>query len=425
MSEALEDDVGIVLLAAGESQRMTASTNAVTSSKTPTTPKVLLPWFGRPLIQYQLEQITAAAPAHVVVVTGFHAERLAPYLDTVAGVHIVPNPNPARGRASSIVHGVQALPENLPSFAIVSVDQPCGAPILAQLTAARAREKKLIAIPRYQGKRGHPPLFANALRDELLQVSEKTQGLKAVTRAHRADTAYVDIDDPSVVWNLNTPVDYRHAQQQHVLLATTNTAKAAHLAWLLEGVPLRRVTLAEAHLSHVSPPPETQTTLQAIAESKAVAWSRTFGGLAIASDGGIVIPALGDAWEERLTARFAGTQATEKQRVEALLALLEPYKGDERRAHFRESVAIAGDGMLLHSWSAESAPGLIAESYRPNQLVSGFWLLTLWCDPRTGRRSSVLAPGDPANPDGAWARIKPAVQAFLKSYVARHFNSAT
>lgn len=418
MSESPDGGVGIVLLAAGESQRMAASSKS-------SLPKALLPWFRRPLIQYQLEQIAAVAPAHVVVVTGFHAERLAPYVDTVAGIHVVKNPNPERGRASSIVHGVRALPETLSAIAVINVDQPCAAPILAKLIAARAAGNHPIAIPRYQGVRGHPPLFANALRSELLQVHENFQGLKAVTRAHRAATTYVEIDDPSVVWNLNTPADYHQAQQQHILLATTNSAKTEHLAWLLEGVPLRRVTLAEAGLQSESPPSEDQPTLQAIAASKAIAWSRSFGGLALASDGGISIPALGDSWEERLTARFAGSQATDKQRVEALLALLRPFRSEERLAYFRECVALANNGTLLQSWSAESAPGLIAETYRPDQLVSGFWLLTLWCDPQSGKRLGVFTPDDPAYPDGAWASLKPSVRQFLLGYLERYLNPAT
>ena len=106
MSASGDDEIGFVLLAAGESQRM------ATSSKL-TSPKALLPWFGRPLIQYQLEQLAAVAPAHIALVTGFHAERLAPYVNTVAGVHTVQNPDPARGRSSSIVLGVQSLPNTL------------------------------------------------------------------------------------------------------------------------------------------------------------------------------------------------------------------------------------------------------------------------------------------------------------------------
>ena len=435
------DGIGIVLLAAGESRRMATSSETATLSQTPAasetnssqtaTPKALLPWLGRPLIQYQLEQIAALGAAQGaaqcaahVVVTGFHAKRLTPYIESFAGVRIVENPDPARGRASSIVHGVSALPETLTALAVVNVDQPCAAPILKQLMAAQTMGDELITIPRYMGVRGHPPLFSGRLRRKLLQVREETQGLKAVTRAHRADTRYLDVDDPGVVWNLNTPTDYQRAQQQHVLLATTNQAKAAHLAWLLAGIPLRRVTLAEANLPQASAPPETESTLEAIAANKAIAWSRAFGGLAIASDGGISIPALGDRWEERLTARFAGSHATDEQRVRALLALLQPYREEKRRAFFRESVALANNGMLLQTWSAQSTPGSIADSYHPDQLVPGFWLLTLWCDLNTGERVGARTPEDPAYPDGAWARIRPWVQEYVAAYYARCLTPA-
>ena len=111
--------------------------------------------------------------------------------------------------------------------------------------------------------------------------------------------------------------------------------------------------------------------------------------------------------------------------MEALLALLRLYKGDERRAYFRECVALANNGTLIQSWSAESPPGMIADSYRPEQLVPGFWLLTLWCDPQTGRCFGAPAPDDPAYADGAWGRIKPKVQQFIKRYAERTLNPAT
>lgn len=418
-----DDGLGIVLLAAGESRRMAAPPPAKDAPPA-AGPKALLPWLGRPLLQYQLEQVCAAA-VHVAVVTGFHAARLGPLIEPFTGVRVVENPAPARGRASSIVCGIEALPESLAAAAIVNVDQPCAAGLLAQLLGAHGRSGSLITLPRYQGKRGHPPLFAGSLRGELLRVRDETQGLKAVTRAHRAATAYVDVDDPGVVWNLNTPAGYERARRSQILLATTNPAKADHLAWLLAGVPLRRVTLAEAGLDRQPPPPETERTLEATARRKAVAWSRAFGGLALASDGGVAIPALGDSWEERLTARFAGRGASDRQRVEALLALLRPYRGAERSVIFHECVALADNGTLLQAWSAASAPGLLAESYRPEQLVPGFWLLTLWRDARSGRRFSALAPDDPAYADGTWARLKPRVQAYARDYCERNFNPTT
>ena len=388
------------------------------------TPKALLPWLGRPLIRYQLEQIAKVGAETVVVVTGFHARRVAAHAARFPGVQAMENPDPARGRSSSIAVGVSALPESLTAFAVINVDQPCSAAALGRLFAVQTAGDQAITIPRYRGQRGHPPVFAGSLREAVMRVREETQGLKAITRAHRAETRYVDLDDPGIAWNLNTPADYRRAQRQHILLATTNRAKADHLAWLLEGVPLRRLTLAEANLDQ-APPPENAATLADIAAGKAVAWSRACGGLALASDGGIAIPALGDRWEERLTARFAGADASDEQRVQALLALLRPYRGADRRACFRETVALADNGRLLQKWSAASAPGLLAESYRADQLVAGFWLLTLWLDPQSGRRVGAHSPDDPNYPAGAWARIRPGVQEYLYAYCERAFTAAT
>ena len=62
------DGIGIVLLAAGESRRMAAAletpTSTASQTTTSSTPKALLPWLGRPLIQYQLEQIAALEAPH-------------------------------------------------------------------------------------------------------------------------------------------------------------------------------------------------------------------------------------------------------------------------------------------------------------------------------------------------------------------------
>ena len=104
------DGIGIVLLAAGESRRMATSSQTPAASQMATsseaaissqmtTPKALLPWLGRPLIQYQLEQIAAQGAAHVVVVTGFHAKRLVPYIESFAGVRIVENLRPRAGQS--------------------------------------------------------------------------------------------------------------------------------------------------------------------------------------------------------------------------------------------------------------------------------------------------------------------------------------
>ena len=68
-----------------------------------------------------------------------------------------------------------------------------------------------ITIPTYGGKGGHPIFIAAELLPELADIEEETQGLKAVVRRHADATERFEIDDPTLLWDLNTPEDYQQA----------------------------------------------------------------------------------------------------------------------------------------------------------------------------------------------------------------------
>ena len=44
-----------------------------------------------------------------------------------------------------------------------------------------------------------------------MKIEEETQGLLAVVRQHADETDRFEIDDPSLVWDLNTPEQYEQA----------------------------------------------------------------------------------------------------------------------------------------------------------------------------------------------------------------------
>ena len=101
------------------------------------------------------------------------------------------------------------------------------------------------------------------------------------------------------------------------MLATGNADKLRMLDWLLEDLPLDPVTPADIGIS-VSPD-ESGDTHESIARSKAEAWSLAAGMPAIATDGGLLVPALGANWESRYTRRFAGPAADDAARQRRLL----------------------------------------------------------------------------------------------------------
>lgn len=175
-------------------------------------PKQLLDWHGRPLVAAQIEALLTAGCRPVVVVLGAHAAQIRPALPDRVDVQLTTNRNWRAGRASSIRAGARAVPAAVDAVAVVSVDQPTGAALIGQLWSALAETPDaLIAVPRHQGRNGHPPLVRSQLLPELLSVTERQQGLRALRRRHADRTIFVETDNPIVTLNLNTPEAYRTA----------------------------------------------------------------------------------------------------------------------------------------------------------------------------------------------------------------------
>ena len=147
------------------------------------------------------------------------------------------------------------------------------------------------------------------------------------------------------------------------MLATGNGDKQSAFRSLLDSLWFHPVTPNE--LGVTASPNEDGDTHEAIAREKAVKWSEAGSMLAIASDGGLVIPVLGPAWESRHTRRFAGQEVDASQRADRLLELMEPYTGADRSASWAEALAIAYKGRLLASWELLGATGEIAQARQP------------------------------------------------------------
>jgi len=205
--------IAAILLAAGESRRMGC-------------PKALLDWDGRPLLAYQLAELDGSRVDRVVIVLGHRARDVLPLCrglqapkaqregpKTRAGwVQVVVNPHYRRGPTTSIRAGVAALPPEVRALLVLRVDQPRPHILLDALVEAHLARASLITMPTYQGRRGHPPVFAATLIPELAAVSEEGRGLRALMERHAADIREVDLSDPVVLLDINTPEDYQRAR---------------------------------------------------------------------------------------------------------------------------------------------------------------------------------------------------------------------
>jgi inosine/xanthosine triphosphate pyrophosphatase family protein len=203
--------------------------------------------------------------------------------------------------------------------------------------------------------------------------------------------------------------------QTPILLATTNPDKQQQFRWLLEGLPLTPVTPQDLGLTSV--PDEVGDSHHAVARLKAQLWSQSGSILAIASDGGLVLPALGAGWESLYTHRFAGETATGEDRVRNLLEMLRPYRGQDRRALWLESLAIAHRGRILASWELDGATGRIGEAM-PSETPEpdGFWAFSVWEFPKLGKTYNQLSIQERESLDDHWVRLTRLVRRFFRGY---------
>ncbi len=205
-----------------------------------------------------------------------------------------------------------------------------------------------------------------------------------------------------------------------ILLATGNRDKQGEFRRLLHGLPFAPVTPAEARLSRV--PGEEGETHEDIARDKAAQWSAAASMLAIASDGGLVIPALGPRWESRYTHRFAGPAADNTERLARLLELMRPCRGEDRRASWVEALAIAHQGRILASWELYGATGYLDEQ-PPAAPLPEFWVFSVWRFPQYGATYSQLTAAQQESVGGHWGRLRRLVRRYLTStYVSAPEN---
>jgi XTP/dITP diphosphohydrolase len=151
-----------------------------------------------------------------------------------------------------------------------------------------------------------------------------------------------------------------------LVVATRNRHKTREIQLILG--PRFKVRDLGAH-PDVSEIRESGTSFEENAKIKALAASRQLPALVIADDSGLEVEALGGA-PGIYSARYAGTNATDRDKIDKLLGELERVRAtdDQRHARFRCVVALARNGNLLGTFEG-IVEGRIADEMRGD---SGF-----------------------------------------------------
>ena len=189
-----------VILAAGRSSRMGR-------------PKALLRHVpsGRTFVEHLIRTARSAGLDPVLVVGRRGEQALADEVARHAGWPVL-NDDPDLGQLSSIKAGLSAAVANgATAIMVLPVDVPLlSTAVLVTVLRTSGTECAPIVRACYRGRHGHPVLFTSAVFDEL-RAADPAVGARAVVRADPTRVMDVEVDDPGVIFDIDTPEDYRRA----------------------------------------------------------------------------------------------------------------------------------------------------------------------------------------------------------------------
>jgi hypothetical protein len=112
---------------------------------------------------------------------------------------------------SSIRAAAAALPPWAEAFFVLPADIPLvrATTIAAMIDIWRTRGTPLL-YPTFEGRRGHPPLLAAAWAGRI-QVYSGADGLRGLLQTREADAGEVPVADAGILFDMDTPEDYRRA----------------------------------------------------------------------------------------------------------------------------------------------------------------------------------------------------------------------
>jgi molybdenum cofactor cytidylyltransferase len=193
-------NIAAVILAAGASIRMGQ-------------PKLLLQWKGKPLIHYPVTAAMEAGLAPILVVTGYQQIEIETALSNTPAT-FVHNPDWESGQSTTVLTALRALPGDIEAMVILLGDQPMvsSQAIRKLITFYLASDPKpMILAPAVDGKRANPVLFDHRVFPDLLNL-QGDAGARQVFSIHPPQL--LELNDPSLLFDVDSPVDYEKLQEQ-------------------------------------------------------------------------------------------------------------------------------------------------------------------------------------------------------------------
>ena len=186
--------ISALILAAGQSKRMGR-------------PKMLLPWGNTTVLEKVIATFKSAGVEDILVLTGGARGQVEGLVGESA--RCIFNPDHARGEMlSSVQVGLAELKSGVEATLIGLGDQPQVQESSVQLVVDEYHNSGAsIVVPSFRMRRGHPWLVARTHWEEVLNM-RSSESLRDFLNNHSEEINYVEVDNNSILQDLDTPEDY-------------------------------------------------------------------------------------------------------------------------------------------------------------------------------------------------------------------------
>lgn len=189
--------VSAVVLAAGESKRMERK-------------KELLPVAGEPMIRTVVSKLLGSRNVEeVIVVLGHEANAVGAALSGITDerLELIGNARYSEGMGTSLAHAARACAWGAEAIAVVLGDAPFfRTEDLDALVDAHA-DGAAIAVPVFQGRRGHPVVLDSSFREEMEGLTGDA-GARHILERESASVVEVELTDDGFLVDIDDPDDY-------------------------------------------------------------------------------------------------------------------------------------------------------------------------------------------------------------------------
>ena len=168
----------------------------------------MLPFRGKPILQHVVDAARKSSLSPLILVLGSKSDAIRSQINSGSAL-LVENREYSSGYGSSLQAGLKALGASCAGAMFLLGDQPLvTTQTIEMLITAFQEEPQRWVAPSWKGQRGNPVITPASWFDRIFALNGDT-GPREHLRDPSANLKLVEVDDQGVVFDIDSPDDYK------------------------------------------------------------------------------------------------------------------------------------------------------------------------------------------------------------------------